>query len=102
LIEFDAFTAAQRAFRHPPQSTDLAPARLFARRLGFELWYNPVGLSGGDQEAEPEAMPIEFLELTSCKSGNLLKDVGAYRAGGLRGNRVSDNGDMISPAILIP
>jgi hypothetical protein len=65
-IEFDAFDARLKAFESPPQSTDKAPARLFARRLGPALWYEPVSLSGGDESAAQEAMPIGLFEPAGC------------------------------------
>lgn len=66
LIEFDAFHADLSTYQAPPQVEDAAPARLFARGLGPALWYNAVGLSGGDARAETESMPIGMFEPADC------------------------------------
>ena len=65
-IGFDAFGADFVAFKSPPQSSDPAPALLFARGLGPALWYNSVGLAGGDEKAEAESMPIGLFRAAGC------------------------------------
>lgn len=65
-VPWDAFDARLVAFGDPPTSRDRAPARIFARALGRELWYSPVGLSGGDESAEQESMPIGMFEPARC------------------------------------
>ena len=66
-VEFDAFAADLKAFEAPPQSSDAAPALLFARGLGPALWYNSVGLSGGDDLAAAESMPIGLFRAAGCQ-----------------------------------
>jgi len=66
-LEFDAFHADLTSYDAPPRSSDPAPARLFARRLGSSLWYNPVGLSGGDAAARQEAIPIAMFKPLRCR-----------------------------------
>ena len=65
-IEFDAFAADLKPYEMPPQSKDPAPARIFARGLGPALWYEPLSLSGGDETAAQEAMPIGLFEPAGC------------------------------------
>jgi hypothetical protein len=65
-IDFDAFHADLSPYLDPPQVEDPAPARLFARGLGPALWYNAVGLAGGDAKAEAESMPIGMFETFQC------------------------------------
>ena len=65
-IEFDAFRGDFSAWQAPPQSSDKAPALLFARRLGPALWYEPVRLSGNDEGAVQEAMPVGLFEPAGC------------------------------------
>jgi hypothetical protein len=65
-IELDVFDARLRALPRPPVSSDPAPARLFARGLGPALWYDAVGLAGGDPGAEPESLPISMFEPAGC------------------------------------
>ena len=65
-IEFDAFAPNLAAYEMPPQSGDPAPALLFARRLGPALWYESVRLSGNDESAKPESMPIGLFEPAGC------------------------------------
>jgi hypothetical protein len=65
-IQFDAFRPDLAAFPAPPQSSDPAPALLFARGLGPALWYNWTGLAGGDRGAEQESMPIGLFEAAGC------------------------------------
>jgi hypothetical protein len=65
-IEFDAFAGDLKAFEMPPQSTDKAPALLFARGLGPALWYEPIRLSGNDEAATQESMPIGLFEPAGC------------------------------------
>jgi hypothetical protein len=66
-IAFDAFASDLTAFEAPPQSTDKAPALIFARGLGPSLWYEPIALAAGDESAHPESMPIGFFERASCR-----------------------------------
>lgn len=66
VIPFDAFGPDLKAYETPPQSTDPAPARLFARGLGPALWYESVRLSGNDESAEPESMPIGMFAPAGC------------------------------------
>lgn len=65
-LPFDAFGPDLRAYEAPPQSTDRAPALLFARALGPALWYRPVELSGGDPGAETEPMPVGLFKAAGC------------------------------------
>jgi hypothetical protein len=67
-IPFDAFRADLSVYRSPPTSADPAPARLFARGLGPELWYNSVALAGGDEAAKPESMPIGMFVPAACEA----------------------------------
>jgi hypothetical protein len=70
-VPWDAFDANLKAFGDPPQSSDRAPARIFSRALGRELWYSPTSLAGGDRSAESEGMPIGMFEPARCaKAGN--------------------------------
>lgn len=64
-IEFDAFRPDLSVYPGPPQSSDPAPVRLFARGLGPSLWYEPDALAGGEA-AEQEAMPIAMFEPGEC------------------------------------
>jgi hypothetical protein len=66
LVEFDAFDSKLKALEGPPQAGGKAPALLFARGLGPALWYNAAGLSGGDEKAEAEALPIGFFRAAGC------------------------------------
>lgn len=66
-VELDAFAADLKAFETPPQSDNPAPALIFARGLGPALWYNPVGLAGGDKDAEQESMPIGLFQPAGCQ-----------------------------------
>jgi hypothetical protein len=66
-IAFDAFATDLSAFESPPTSVRPAPALLFARGLGPALWYEPTRLSGGDETAEPESMPIGLFEAAGCR-----------------------------------
>ena len=66
-IPFDAFTSGlEEHFEMPPQSSDRAPAFIFARALGPALWYEPVRLSGNDPAAKPESMPIGMFAMSGC------------------------------------
>ncbi|MGA9582694.1 MAG: hypothetical protein WBR13_12080 [Allosphingosinicella sp.] len=65
-LPFDAFAADLGAFRSPPQSSDKAPALLFARALGPALWYSPTGLAGGDRAAREESMPVGLFRAAGC------------------------------------
>lgn len=65
-IEFDAFAPDLAAYETPPQSTDPAPALLFARGLGPALWYDPVRLSGNDETAVQESLRVGFFEPAGC------------------------------------
>ena len=70
-LDFDAFRPDLTVYEAPPQRSDRAPARLFARGLGLALWYNPTELSGGDGTAEQESMPIAMFEPASCGGAQL-------------------------------
>ena len=65
-LPFDAFAADLGAFRSPPQSSDKAPALLFARALGPALWYSPTALAGGDRGAKEESMPVGLFRAAGC------------------------------------
>jgi hypothetical protein len=67
-IPFDAFTAGLDAFDLPPQSSDPAPALLFARGLGPALWYESVRLAGNDEGAAQESMPVGLFRAAGCVS----------------------------------
>ena len=43
-LDFDAFRPDLTVYEAPPQRSDRAPARLFARGLGPALWYSPQSL----------------------------------------------------------
>ena len=66
LIPLDAFRPNLEAYPSPPQSSDSAPALLFARGLGPELWYEPARLSGGDESAAQESMPVGLFQPAGC------------------------------------
>jgi len=65
-IAFDAFAADLSAFEAPPRSSDKPPSLLFARGLGPALWYGPLTLSGNDETAEQEGMPISLFVPAGC------------------------------------
>jgi hypothetical protein len=68
-IMFDAFGPDLRTLA-VPQSTDPAPALLFARGIGPALWYEPNSLAAGG-EAEQESMPIGLFQPAGCADSPL-------------------------------
>jgi hypothetical protein len=69
-IEFDAFGADLKHRYDPPVAGGEPPAFIFVRRLGPALWYDPVGLSGGDRDAKPESMPIGMFRPGACEAAS--------------------------------
>ena len=69
-IEFDAFGPDLKHRYDPPLVGAEPPAYIFVRRLGPALWYDPVGLSGGERDAKPESMPIGMFRPGACEAAS--------------------------------
>lgn len=69
-IEFDAFGPDLKHRYDAPLAGGEPPAFIFIRRLGPALWYDPVGLSGGDRNAKPESMPIGMFRPGACEAAS--------------------------------
>ncbi|WP_114951886.1 hypothetical protein [Sphingosinicella terrae] len=65
-LPFDAFRADLSTADGPPQTSDPAPALLFARGLGPALWYDWTRAAAGDPRAVQESMPIGLFEPAGC------------------------------------
>jgi hypothetical protein len=69
-IEFDAFGPDLKHRYDAPQAGSEPPALIFIRGLGPALWYDPVGLSGGDRSARQESMPIGMFRPGKCMAAS--------------------------------